>query len=194
MISINKFFLLLSQNRLSTVQAAINMRQHQINQNSMHQQQTHQQQATHQTQGPHPQRLNSLDLAVNQSQMNSIVSVKENEIVDMSEERRLPRPIGTERAQKKNPIYGVSTSCMDASQGTNLWPYNQKVANENPEWLVASGNASAPLSTQTGNLSGEMANPVAPNYHPNMNQNYMNESVSHDSDFNVNYHYFSSNI
>lgn len=176
------------------MQAAINMRQHQINQNNLHQQPHPQPQ---QAQGQHPQRLNSLDLAVNASQISSIMAVKENELADLSEERRLPRPIGTERAQKKNPIYGVTGTPMDGSPGANLWPLNQKVSSENPEWMIASANPpTAPLSTPTGNIAAEMTNSVASNYHPNMNQNYMpmNESSSHEPDYNVNYHYFSSNI
>ena len=123
-------------------------------------------------------------------QANISSSSKENDAstIDLVEERKLPRPIGTERAQKKNPIYGISGATVTIANSAmetlpaSLWPCNE-VAVEGGDWL--------PPGTGAGheNVQGVLHN----NYLMNRNYISINESSSEpaEHEFAVNYPYFS---
>ncbi|XP_074600327.1 multiple ankyrin repeats single KH domain isoform X2 [Brevipalpus obovatus] len=193
----------LSQSQLHPMQAALNLRQQQQQSNP-----NHPPQSAH-LQGQQPYRMNSLEtIQANSSLLgppqNQTSAIKENEMAD-SEERRPLRPIGTERAQKKNPVFvPVSSSSamlgMDAPQGTNIWPFNSKMSSESADWLLSNSAPSSisNSSVSTSNPSNDLL-PNATNHNPLLNREYMNlhESTTapnDHSDYNVNYHYFSSNI
>lgn len=164
------------------MQPPISMRQAQQQQGQQASQQTHQQ---HHHPGQQPN-----------SQRTQAGGSKEADMSDMSEERKLPRPIGTERAQKKNPIHGMSSSNMGYSPGIenlqpNLWPFPNSVempSAEGNEWLLP-GAGAAPNDEL-------MASMMPINYMMNHNYVSMNETVpeQHEPDYTVGYPYFPSDI
>lgn len=177
----------------SMMQPPISMRQAQqqvsSSQGQQASQQTHQQQQISQ-QHHHPGQQ------PNTQRTSQTGGSKEADISDMSEERKLPRPIGTERAQKKNPIHGMSSSNMGFSPGIdnlqpNLWPFpnsGEMPSTEGNEWSLP-GTGAAPNDELLASMM-----PI--NYM--MNQNYvsMNETVpeQHEPDYTVGYPYFPSDI
>lgn len=91
------------------------------------------------------------------------------------EERKLPRPIGTERAQRKNPNPGFAHNITPVNESpVGIWPFGHDVIGADmQDWI------------QTGPHSSNIAND---NPMSNMNHNRFNpsEDVSHfDSNYSV---------
>ncbi len=103
---------------------------------------------------------------VTQSSMNAMNNPKETESNLDYEERKLPRPIGTERAQRKNPnpIYAQNnmspSSNMNASNDATqvgMWPFGcaEVVGNDMNEWMQQQNMHSSDNIHHTRYNSGE---------------------------------------
>ena len=125
---------------------------------------------------------------ITQPTLNSLNVRKEMESnTDYEERKQLPRPIGTERAQRKNPtpLYSHNMNALSNMNPTNdtsgMWPFGcGEVSNDMHEWMQTS-----PQMTNTNIHSSNVStdNPMS-----NINQNRFNSSEDFDSTYSVRNH------
>ncbi|CAG2105105.1 unnamed protein product, partial [Medioppia subpectinata] len=121
---------------------------------------------------------------LSQTSINAMAVQKEMESnTDYEERRQLPRPIGTERAQRKNPnpnVYSQMNSLSNMNANDSLWPFGCEVMpNDMNEWMQ---------SQQQLNPNIHSSNLMTDNSMSAISQNRFNsDDVSHfDSTFPMN--------
>ena len=101
--------------------------------------------------------------------------------VDYEERKQLPRPIGTERAQRKNPNPGFSHNMTPVNETPGMWPFGgEMMTSEMQEWMQT--------PPQMANTSPHSSNITNDNPMSNLNHNRFNpsEDLSHfDSNYSV---------